>query len=146
MEGHMVMTISMLEQLPFPKHLRRVPEYAWGHHERMDGRGYPRGLTREQMSVPARIMGIADVFEALTAHERPYKKPMPLSMALTIMGRMVEDQHLDPELFAVFVGEKVYLQYAEKYLQPEQIDEVDLNNLPGLQALWQKTIRNDDEN
>ncbi|WP_022654020.1 GAF and HD-GYP domain-containing protein [Aquaspirillum serpens] len=146
MEGHMVMTISMLEQLPFPKHLRRVPEYACGHHERMDGRGYPRGLTREQMSVPARIMGIADVFEALTAHERPYKKPMPLSMALTIMGRMVEDQHLDPELFAVFVGEKVYLQYAEKYLQPEQIDEVDLNNLPGLQALWQKTIRNDDEN
>jgi len=138
MEGHMVMTISMLEQLPFPKHLRRVPEYACGHHERMDGRGYPRGLTREQMSVPARIMGIADVFEALTAHERPYKKPMPLSMALTIMGRMVEDQHLDPELFAVFVGEKVYLHYAEKYLQPEQIDEVDLNNLPGLQALWQK--------
>ena len=138
MEGHMVMTISMLEQLPFPKHLRRVPEYACGHHERMDGRGYPRGLTREQKSVPARIMGIADVFEALTAHERPYKKPMPLSMALTIMGRMVEDQHLDPELFAVFVGEKVYLHYAEKYLQPEQIDEVDLNNLPGLQALWQK--------
>ncbi|WP_113908113.1 HD domain-containing phosphohydrolase [Aliidiomarina celeris] len=132
MEDHMVHTINMLEQLPFPKHLKRVPEYAGGHHERMDGKGYPRGLTREQMSIPARIMGIADVFEALTAPERSYKKAMSLSQTLTIMGRMVENNHLDPDLFALFVDKKVYLTYANKHLKPEQIDNVDLSNLPGL--------------
>jgi len=132
MEGHMVHTLAMLEQLPFPRHLQRVPEYAGGHHERMDGKGYPRGLTREQMSIPARIMGIADVFEALTAHERPYKKPMPLSQALTIMGRMVEDNHLDGDIFTLFVYKKVYLDYANKHFFDEQIDEVDINTLPGI--------------
>lgn len=132
MEGHMVHTLAMLEQLPFPRHLQRVPEYAGGHHERMDGKGYPRGLTREQMSIPARIMGIADVFEALTAHERPYKKPMPLSQALAIMGRMVEDHHLDPDIFTLFVYKGVYLDYAKKHLQPEQIDTIDINTLPGI--------------
>ena len=132
MEGHMVHTLAMLEQLPFPRHLQRVPEYAGGHHERMDGKGYPRGLTREQMSIPARIMGIADVFEALTAHERPYKKPMPLSQALTIMGRMVEDKHLDGDIYTLFVYKKVYLDYAKKHLRDEQIDEVDINTLPGI--------------
>lgn len=133
MEGHMVHTLAMLEQLPFPRHLQRVPEYAGGHHERMDGKGYPRGLTREQMSIPARIMGVADVFEALTAHERPYKKPMPLSQALTIMGRMVEDKHLDGDIYTLFVYKKVYLDYAKKHLRDEQIDEVDINTLPGIQ-------------
>ncbi len=108
MNDHMVATLDMLEQLPFPKHLRRVPEYAGCHHERMDGKGYPRGLTRDQMSIPARVMGVADVFEALTAKERPYKEPMKLSQALMIMGRMVEDKHLDPDLFAVFVETRVY--------------------------------------
>lgn len=134
MQDHMVHTINMLEQLPFPKHLRRVPEYAGGHHERMDGKGYPKGLTREQMSIPARIMGIADVFEALTAPERSYKKPMSLSQTLTIMGRMVEDNHLDPDLFRLFIDEKVYMTYANKHLDPRQIDEIDLDNLPGYQA------------
>ncbi|GLR64097.1 HD family phosphohydrolase [Marinospirillum insulare] len=133
MEGHMVHTLAMLEQLPFPRHLQRVPEYAGGHHERMDGKGYPSGLTREQMSIPARIMGVADVFEALTAHERPYKKPMPLSQALTIMGRMVEDNHLDPDIYTLFVYKKVYLDYAKKHLREEQIDEVDIHTLPGIQ-------------
>lgn len=132
MEDHMVHTLSMLEQLPFPRHLQRVPEYAGGHHERMDGKGYPRGLTREQMSIPARIMGIADVFEALTAHERPYKKPMPLSQALTIMGRMVEDNHLDADIYTLFVYKKVYLDYAKKHLRDEQMDEVDIDSLPGI--------------
>ena len=132
MEGHMVHTLAMLNQLPFPRHLKRVPEYAGGHHERMDGKGYPLGLTREQMSIPARMMGIADAFEALTAHERPYKKPMPLSQALAIMGRMVEDHHLDPDIFTLFVYKGVYLDYAKKHLQPEQIDTIDINTLPGI--------------
>jgi HD-GYP domain-containing protein (c-di-GMP phosphodiesterase class II) len=131
--NHINVTIKMLEALPYPKHLRRVPEYAGGHHERMDGKGYPRGLTREQMSLQARMMAIADIFEALTAKDRPYKAPMPLSKALAILARMKLDHHVDPDLFDVFVHEKVYLQYAEKFLMPEQIDAFDVNALPGYQ-------------
>lgn len=114
----------MLEQLPWPRHLRNVPEYAGGHHERMDGKGYPKGLTREQMSVQARVMGIADIFEALTASDRPYKPPMKLSQALSIMANMKKGGHIDPDLFEIFVREQVYLEYAERFLAPEQIDEV----------------------
>ncbi len=128
---HIVATIKMLESLPYPRHLRRVPEFAGGHHERMDGRGYPRGLTREQMSVQARVMGIADIFEALTAGDRPYKPAMPLSRALEILGRMKEEQHIDPDLFDVFIRERVYLRYAERFLDPDQIDEVDERAIPG---------------
>ncbi|MGY4879290.1 HD domain-containing phosphohydrolase [Vreelandella aquamarina] len=134
-EDHMVATLDMLAELPFPKHLKRVPEYAGGHHERMDGKGYPKGLTREQLSLPARMMGIADVFEALTAPDRPYKPPMKLSQTLKIMGQMVEEQHLDPDLFAVFVTENVYLEYAHKYLADDQIDAVDLTSLPGFNVM-----------
>ena len=132
---HIVATIKMLESLPYPKHLQRVPEFAGGHHERMDGKGYPRGLTREQMSVQARVMGIADIFEALTAGDRPYKKAMKLSQALTILGRMKQDNHIDPDLFDVFVREKVYLRYARTFLEPEQIDEVDVSTLPGYEPV-----------
>lgn len=133
-EDHMTATLDMLNELPFPKHLQRVPEYAGGHHERMNGTGYPKGLTREQLSLPARMMGIADVFEALTAPDRPYQAPMKLSQALTIMGCMVEDNHLDPDLFAVFVEEGVYLEYAREYLADDQFDTVDTASLPGLPA------------
>ena len=129
--NHISVTINMLESLPYPKHLESVPEYAGGHHERMDGTGYPRGLTRDQMSVPARMMGIADIFEALTAGDRPYKKAMPLSQALSILGRMKLGNHIDPDLFDLFISEKVYLEYAEKYLSPEQIDEFDITAIPG---------------
>ncbi len=121
---HIVATIKMLEQLPWPKHLRNVPEYAGGHHERMDGKGYPKGLTREQMSVQARVMGIADIFEALTAKDRPYKSGMKLSQAMAIMDKFRQTGHIDPDLFDVFVREKVYLRYAEQFLDPWQIDEV----------------------
>ena len=122
---HIVATIRMLEQLPWPKHLRKVPEYAGGHHERMDGKGYPKGLTREQMSVQARIMGIADIFEALTARDRPYKPGLKLSKAMEIMANFARGGHIDPDLFAVFVQQKVYLQYAQAHLASEQIDPVD---------------------
>lgn len=128
---HIVATISMLEQLPFPSHLRNVPEIAGGHHERMDGRGYPKGLTRDQMSVQARCMGIADVFEALTASDRPYKKAMTVSQALNILGKMSEDQHIDADLFRVFIDAGVWKSYAEEYLLPEQIDDVNLAEIPG---------------
>jgi HD-GYP domain-containing protein (c-di-GMP phosphodiesterase class II) len=119
---HIVATIKMLEALPWPKHLRHVPEYAGGHHERMDGKGYPRGLTRDQMSVQARVMGIADIFEALTAKDRPYKPGKTLSESLEILRKMKDGGHVDPDLFDVFVKEKVYLRYAEQFLDAEQID------------------------
>ena len=123
---HIIQTIAMLEELPFPKHLERVPEYAGGHHEKMDGKGYPRGLSKEEMSVPARIMAIADIFEALTASDRPYKKAKTLSESIRIMGFMVKDQHIDPELFRLFLESGVHLRYAREFLKPDQIDEVDV--------------------
>jgi len=131
---HIVATIKMLEALPWPKHLTKVPEYAGGHHERMDGKGYPKGLTREQMSVQARCMGIADIFEALTAKDRPYKKGKTLSESLEILGRMKLGGHVDPDLFDVFVKHKVYRRYAEMFLDPEQIDAVDETKIPGYRA------------
>jgi HD-GYP domain-containing protein (c-di-GMP phosphodiesterase class II) len=128
---HIVATIRMLEALPWPRHLANVPEYAGGHHERMDGNGYPRGLKREQMSVQARCMGIADIFEALTAKDRPYKKGKSLSESLEILGRMAQTGHVDPDLFDVFVRKGVYRKYAEMFLDREQIDAVDPSRIPG---------------
>ena len=129
---HIEVTIKMLESLPWPKHLKNVPEYAGGHHERMDGKGYPRGLRREQMSVQARVMGIADIFEALTAKDRPYKKGKTLTESLTILGKFKLGGHVDPDLFDVFIRERVYLDYARQFLTPEQIDNVDLSKIPGI--------------
>ncbi|MDO8321286.1 HD-GYP domain-containing protein, partial [Rhodoferax sp.] len=96
---------------------KNVPEFAGGHHERMDGKGYPKGLTREQMSVQARIMGIADVFEALTARDRPYKPAMKVETAVGIMERMAKEQHVDVDLFNVFVQQRVYARYAKLFLE-----------------------------
>ncbi|MBD7977559.1 HD domain-containing phosphohydrolase [Serpens gallinarum] len=126
---HIVQTIIMLEQLPFPAHLRDVPNMAGSHHERMDGSGYPRRLTAAQMSLPARMMAIADIFEALTAVDRPYKRGKTLSEALGLMATMCHNQHIDPELFELFVRSDVPWRYAKRYLQEEQIDEVDVEGV-----------------
>ncbi|MEK9672388.1 MAG: HD domain-containing phosphohydrolase [Rhodospirillaceae bacterium] len=123
---HIVQTIIMLEQLPFPKHLKRVPEFAGGHHEKMDGTGYPRKLTAEEMSVPAKIMAIADIFEALTAADRPYKEPKKLSASIKIMSFMKKDAHIDGDLFKLFLTSGVYKEYADRFLEPFQIDDVDI--------------------
>jgi HD-GYP domain-containing protein (c-di-GMP phosphodiesterase class II) len=123
---HMTQTIIMLSRLPFPKHLKQVPEMAGGHHEKMDGTGYPKRLTRDQMSVPARVMAIADIFEALTAVDRPYKKGKTLSEAVKIMSFMKKDRHIDPDLFDIFLKSGVYRDYAKRYMQPQYIDEVDI--------------------
>ncbi|MFA5626918.1 MAG: HD domain-containing phosphohydrolase [Thiohalomonadaceae bacterium] len=128
--NHIIATINMLDALPFPKHLKRVPEFAGGHHERIDGRGYPRGLKGEQMSVQARIMAIADVFEALTACDRPYKSGKKLSEALRIMAFMAKDGHLDVDLFDIFIKEKIYQRYAEQHIDPNQVDAIDISQLP----------------
>jgi HD-GYP domain-containing protein (c-di-GMP phosphodiesterase class II) len=129
--NHIVVTIKMLEALPWPKHLARVPEYAGGHHEKMDGKGYPKGLRGDQMSIQARIMAIADIFEALTANDRPYKRGNTLSEALQILGGFKERNHIDPDLFDVFVRSKAYLPYAQQFMNPSQIDEVDESKIPG---------------
>jgi HD-GYP domain-containing protein (c-di-GMP phosphodiesterase class II) len=121
---HMVQTIIMLNQLPFPKHLRNVPAIAGGHHETMIGTGYPKKLRREDMSLTARMMAIADIFEALTAADRPYKKAKSLSESIRIMSFMKKDQHIDPDLFELFLRSGVYLDYAKKFLPASQIDEV----------------------
>jgi HD-GYP domain-containing protein (c-di-GMP phosphodiesterase class II) len=124
---HMVQTIVMLEHLPFPKHLARVPEYAGGHHETLIGTGYPKKLSKEDMTIPARAMAIADIFEALTAADRPYKMPKKLSDSIKIMSFMKKDQHIDPDLFKLFLTSGVYNDYAKMYLLPEQLDEVDID-------------------
>jgi hypothetical protein len=123
---HMVQTVKMLTGLPFPKHLRNVPELAIAHHEKMDGTGYPKRLKKEEMSPVARMMAIADIFEALTAADRPYKKGKTLSEAIKIMSFMKKDQHIDPDLFDLFLRSGIYREYAERYMNPEQIDVVDI--------------------
>ena len=121
---HVVQTIRMLSQLPFPKHLKNVPEIAGGHHEKLDGTGYPKRLSGEELSLAARILAIADIFEALTARDRPYKTGRTLSEAITIMARMSRERHIDAELFELFLSSGVHRQYAMRFLEPAQIDEV----------------------
>jgi len=120
--NHIVATVKMLDTLPFPKHLQNVPEYAGGHHERVDGKGFPKGLVKDEMSVQARIMAIADVFEALTARDRPYKDPMKLSQAVSILKTMSETGHIDADLFDVFIEQSVHIKYGNEYLLAEQND------------------------
>lgn len=125
---HIIQTILMLDQLPFPKHLRRIPEYAGTHHETLIGTGYPRKLSAEALSVPARIMAIADIFEALTASDRPYKKAKTLSEAIRILSFFRKDQHIDADLFELFLKSGVYRRFAERYLSPDQRDEVEVES------------------
>ncbi|MGB0670828.1 MAG: GAF and HD-GYP domain-containing protein, partial [Rhodospirillales bacterium] len=128
---HIVQTIVMLEQLPFPKHLKRVPEFAGGHHETLIGTGYPKKLTNQEMTVQARIMAIADIFEALTAADRPYKKAKTLSESIKILWFFKKDRHIDADLFDLFLTSGAYKAYAEKFLLKEQLDEVDIDKFLG---------------
>ena len=121
-ENHATMTAKILNQLPFPKKLANVPEYAAGHHEKMDGSGYPRKISGKHLPLQSRIMAIADVFEALTAKDRPYKKPMKLSQAVKIMGFMKKDNHIDPDIYDLFIKNRIYYDYATKEMTAEQID------------------------
>lgn len=130
-EEHVALTLRMLNSLPWPQHLRNVPEYAGSHHEQLDGGGYHRGLSEAQLPMPARIIGLADVFEALTARDRPYKPAKPVSEALRILGRMVQERKIDPDLFDVFIRQEIWLDYARRYLLPEQLDAVDYRQIPG---------------
>ncbi|WP_104400557.1 HD domain-containing phosphohydrolase [Vibrio penaeicida] len=124
---HIIQTIDMLDRLPYPEYLQNVPEIAGGHHERMDGKGYPRGLNAGELSVPARVMAIADIFEALTASDRPYKKAKSLKESLSIMTKLATSGHIDTELYLLFLQQGVYMKYAKTYLQEDQIVDVDIN-------------------
>lgn len=128
---HIMHTIIMLESMPFPDHLKRVPEYAGTHHETLIGTGYPRAYSEQDLSIPSRIMAIADIFEALTAADRPYKKPKSLSESIRILFRFKQDRHIDGVLFDLFLTSGVYLKYAQKFMRPEQIDDVDISQFLG---------------
>ncbi len=129
---HIVQTLVMLKGLPWPGHLARVPDIAATHHERIDGKGYPRKLGGAQLRVEDRVMALADVFEALTAADRPYKAPKTLTESLKIMALMCKDQHLDADLFRYFLHSRIWLAFAKRYLKPEQIDPVDIGELEKL--------------
>ena len=128
---HVMQSLIMLEQLPLPKSLKRVPEFAGTHHETLIGTGYPRKLTGADLDIPMRIMAIADIFEALTASDRPYKKAKTLSESIKILASFRKDQHIDGDLFELLLTSGVYQRYAEKYLKPEQIDEVNVTQYLG---------------
>nr|WP_275412749.1 HD domain-containing phosphohydrolase [Marinomonas ostreistagni] len=134
-KDHMVQTIKMLTSLPFPDEYKNVANIAGNHHEQLNGNGYPRQLKREELSVQDRMLAIADVFEALTASDRPYKAGHSISKALTILASMVKKEHLDGDLFKLFVESQTYLTYANAYLKPEQIDAVDKEQLWQLAGL-----------
>jgi response regulator RpfG family c-di-GMP phosphodiesterase len=123
---HMISTVMMLENMHFPKSLRRVPEYASTHHETLTGTGYPRQLSAKQLSIPSRIMAIADIFEALTAPDRPYKKPNTVSEAIKVLSELKQQGQIDADLFDLFLSSRLYERYAQRFLKPEQIDEVDI--------------------
>lgn len=120
-ENHVVLTENMLSRLPFPKGLRRVPCIAASHHERVDGKGYPHGLKKDELLLQSRILAIADIFEALSAPDRPYKKPLLLSQIHEIMQRKVDEGHLDKDLYDIFISQKVPEHYALAHLAPEQM-------------------------
>ena len=123
--SHADLTIRMLERLKLPRQLRQVPEIAGAHHEMHDGSGYPRGLSGDEMSLPARMLVIADIFEALTAPDRPYKQAKSLAEAVSILAEMRDGGKIDPDLFDLFLHSGVWRDYAEKYMAPELIDAVD---------------------
>jgi len=120
--NHASITYKMLAKLPFPKKFGRIAEYAAGHHERVDGSGYPLGLKGDQFPLQSRIIALADIFEALTAKDRPYKKGKTLGEALAIMEFMVKDQHIDSNIYEIFIKERIHMDYAVKELLAQQID------------------------
>ena len=123
---HVILTIKMLEKIPFPSDMSKISEYAGSHHETLNGTGYPRKLAKDKLSIPARILTIADIFEALTASDRPYKKAKTLSESIKIMSFMVKDKYIDEDIFKLFLKNYIFKIYAKRYLKDEQIDEVDI--------------------
>ena len=129
MENHVSLSYELLDKLPYPDHLKQVPFYAGCHHEKLNGGGYPNGYSGDELPLQARIIAIADVFEGLTAPDRPYKEPYKLSKALNILKYMVNDGEIDPDLFKLLITKKLYLKYANEHLNSNQIDVIDEEKL-----------------
>ncbi|MGC2743959.1 MAG: HD domain-containing phosphohydrolase, partial [Candidatus Angelobacter sp.] len=107
-ESHVVHTVSFLQQIPWTSELRNVPEIARGHHEKLNGTGYPYKLSAPEIPVQTRMMTISDIFDALAAADRPYKKAVSVERALEILDLSVHDGELDPGLFEIFVSAKIF--------------------------------------
>lgn len=132
MSAHVSVTWDMLSQLSFPKKYKNVAFYAATHHEKLNGKGYPRGLTADDLPLQSRIIAVADIFEALTSADRPYKKAKTLSESLRIMAFCVKDGDLDPDLLDFFLDSGLYLDFAQKFMNPLQIDSVDIETLKAM--------------
>ena len=120
--SHASLTERTLNKLPWPKKLVNIPSIAGAHHEKLDGSGYPLRLTKENINIQARILAIADIFEALSAQDRSYKNPMKLSQIVMILEQMGEKGLLDKDIIKLFFNSKMHLEYAKKYLAPSQIN------------------------
>ena len=129
MEGHVSLTYELLDKLPYPKHLKNVPFFAGCHHEKINGEGYPNGYKGDELPLQARIIALADVFEGLTAPDRPYKEGYKLSKAMSILKDMAFCDEIDKDLFNLFIKQKVYLKYAKKSINSSQIDDIDEKKL-----------------
>ena len=129
---HIVQTLIMLRSLPWPAHLARVPDIAATHHEKLNGKGYPRKLTADKLTIADRVMAIADIFEALTAPDRPYKASKTLTESLRIMALMTQDEHIDADLFRYFLRSGLWQEFANRYMHPAQLDEVDMAAIESL--------------
>lgn len=135
MHDHAKMTLEMLNELTFPKKFRNVPLYASSHHEKLNGKGYPSQLTEKDLPLQARVIAVADIFDALTAGDRPYKNDMKLSQAFVILANMAKEKEIDPDLLTLFIDSKLYYEYAEIYLKPDQVDKVDFK---AIKQIYQK--------
>jgi len=129
MKEHVSLSYELLSKLPYPKHLKNVPFYAGCHHEKINGTGYPNGYSGNRLPLQARIIAIADVFEGLTAPDRPYKKGYKLSKAMSILKSMVKDNEIDKDLFDLFIDKEIYLDYAKDNVASTQIDNINKDDL-----------------
>jgi len=120
--NHARLTEKILNKLPWPKKLSNIPSIAGAHHEKLDGSGYPLHLNKENINIQARILAIADIFEALCARDRPYKKPMTLSKTVAVLQQMSENHLIDEDIVKLFFESGVHIEYAKRHLSPDQID------------------------
>ncbi len=125
--NHVIITSKMLGRLPFPKKLHNVPLFAGMHHEKLDGSGYPNGLSGDKIHLAGRILAVADIFEALIAVDRPYRPGKTLSESMLILGFMAKDGHLDSDICNLVVESGIITQYAREKLSYWQRDDFEWN-------------------
>lgn len=132
MREHVLVTYEMLSKLTFPKKYKHVTKYASEHHEKLNGKGYPFQLSAKDLPLQSRILAIADLFEALTAADRPYKKGKTLTETLRIMAFMAKDNDIDKNLLNFLIDSGIVMEYAKKFMKPYQIDNVDYDKIKAI--------------